>query len=296
MRQNQRTIFPKPTEYSAQPLGTIAALAPTVTHLFGLAAPQLSAELPLAPVIQYGSDTLGSEKVEKCLIFAPDALGAQIWPKCDDAFQRIMKYAPLQIALRSIVPPKTPVCFASMFTGAQPPQHGIRQYERPVVKCDTLFDALIRGEKSVGVVAVKDSSIDLIFRGRKMHYFSEPYDQDVEARALELVANADYAVIIAYQQEYDDTLHKTHPFSRECLEAVAHHIQSFEIIAEAARSRWMDLHHAIIFAPDHGAHTNPTTGKGDHGEDIPEDMLLFHWYGIARGNRAPHNKPARLAP
>ena len=36
----------------------------------------------------------------------------------------------------------------------------------------------------------------------------------------------------------------------------------------------------MILAPDHGAHVDADTGKGDHGLDIPEDMQVSHWYRI----------------
>jgi hypothetical protein len=51
-------------------------------------------------------------------------------------------------------------------TGAQPQVHGIQKKEKPVLTCDTIFDALIRSGKKIAIVAVKGSSIDLIFRKR----------------------------------------------------------------------------------------------------------------------------------
>jgi hypothetical protein len=55
-------------------------------------------------------------------------------------------------------------------------------------------------------------------------------------------------------------------------------------MAEAANQHWKDKGHVVAFTPDHGAHIDPSTGKGDHGLDIPEDMNLFHCYGIFTGN------------
>ena len=43
--------------------------------------------------------------------------------------------------------PVTPVCFGTMYTGAQPAVHGIQKYEKPVIQIDTIFDALIRAGK-----------------------------------------------------------------------------------------------------------------------------------------------------
>ena len=83
-----------------------------------------------------------------------------------------------------------------------------------------------------------------------------------------------------YQQEYDDLLHETEPFSDPCIRAVNNHVSSFSEIVKTASEAWCEHNYAIVFAPDHGAHVDPKTGNGNHGEDIPEDMDLFHWYGL----------------
>ncbi len=263
-----------------RPLGSIASVAPTVAHLFATMPPRLSSEPPLAPVIDYQARVLGSAPVEKCLIFCPDALGAHVWTHWPDYARVISQDAPVRVPLLSVVPTKTPVCFASMFSGGHPHQHGIRQYERPVLKCDTLFDALIRGNKKVAIIAVTNSSMDLIFRERPIDYFSEGYDRDVEHRAVQLIRENRHDLVVVYQQEYDDLLHQTDPFSEACLQAAAHHVDSFTEIASTASHLWSGSSHAVIFAPDHGAHVDPNTGHGDHGADISEDMQLYHWYGI----------------
>lgn len=57
-------------------------------------------------------------------------------------------------------------------------------------------------------MAVKDCCIDLIFRGRVIYYYTEEYDSEVNARTLELIEKKDYDLIVAYNQEYDDVMHK----------------------------------------------------------------------------------------
>ena len=42
----------------------------------------------------------------------------------------------------------------------------------------------------------------------------------------------------------------------------------------------MARRHALVVAPDHGAHFDEALGVGSHGLDIPEDMQVSHWYGI----------------
>jgi len=260
--------------------GSIAALTPTVARLFATAMPLLASEAPIRSVLELHERVTGGKPIERCLVFCPDALGLPIWRSCTDHVDTITGRAGLRVPLLSVMPPKTPVCFASMFTGAQPIHHGITKYERPVLKCETLFDVLLREGWNVAIVAVHDSSIDLIFRQRSLEYFSERYDEEVLERTIRLVQDNRHHLIVVYQQEYDDMLHKTDPFSASCLQAVANHVRSFEAIAEAVQSAWSGHNHAIVFAPDHGAHVDSATGHGNHGLDIPEDMQLFHWYGV----------------
>jgi hypothetical protein len=258
----------------------ITSLTPTVCQLMGLPPPQTTTCSGLDRVANAADRIFGGKSVERCLIFCPDAIGAHLWNRRELDFGTILNTAPLQVPLRSVVPPKTPVCFASMFTGAPPEIHGIRRYERPVLGCDTLFDALLRGNKRVAIIAVRDSSIDLIFRGRCLDYFSETYDAEVLERALQLVQSAEHEVIVAYQQEYDDTLHRTTPLSDECIRAARNHFDAFEALSCAVRQSWGQNRRSVIFAPDHGAHIDPASGHGDHGDDSPEDMHLFHCYGL----------------
>ncbi|MGE5193605.1 MAG: tyrosine-type recombinase/integrase, partial [Deltaproteobacteria bacterium] len=195
----------------------ITDLTPTVCKLMGVPPPKTAASSNLESIGSAADRIFSGQSAEKCLIFCPDAIGAHLWSHPGLDFGKILKNAPIRLGLRSVIPPKTPVCFASMFTGAPPEVHGIRRYERPVLSCDTLFDAVLRAKKRVAIVAVRNSSIDLIFRGRALDYFSEAYDSEVLDRALQLVRDTDHDLIIVYQQEYDDTLHRTTPLSDECL-------------------------------------------------------------------------------
>lgn len=263
-----------------QAAGSIASLTLTVAHLFAVTAPRLSAEQPLESVVQLRERVLDQEPIDRCLIFCPDALGCHIWHTCPNHITHIAGFANVCVPVSSVVPPKTPVCFASMFTGAQPAAHGIRKYKRPVLKCETLFDALIRANKKIAIIAVADSSVDLIFRDRRMDYFSERYDQEVMDRALVTISENRHGLVVVYQQEHHDLLHETEPFSHRCVQAVNNHVASFREIANAACGSWNGHKSATIFAPDHGAHVDTTSGHDDHGLDTPEDMNLFHWYGV----------------
>ena len=153
------------------PRPSIASLTPTLCALCGVSAPFDCGAPALEPVLGLAREALGGQAVRRCLVFAPDAFGGQLRGVLPDLFARVAAAAPLAVPLRSIDPPWTPVCFASMFTGAGPERHGIRKYEKPVLSIDTVFDAFARAGRRVAIVAVHDSSIDRIFRGRALDYF-----------------------------------------------------------------------------------------------------------------------------
>lgn len=224
---------------------------------------------------------LHDRPIERCLIYAPDAIGKHLLSQLPEEFAKAQLLAPLAVDLDAVLPTVTPVCFASMFSGAPPAVHGIQTYARPRLISDTLFDALARAGKRVTIVAVQHSSIDTIFRGRAIDYFSEEYDPQVTARTLELLAADRHDFILAYHQEYDDALHRTTPFSDEALAAARRHFASFTTLAEAAARAWAGHSYALAFCPDHGAHVNPDTGRGTHGSRLPDDVQVRHFFGIA---------------
>jgi hypothetical protein len=258
----------------------ITDVTPTVCRLMDITPPVLCQAEPLAAVLDHAREALGGRSVQRLLLYAPDAIGCHLLPRDPASFNAVRACAPLELRVQSVHPSVTPVCFTSMFTGAVPKVHGIRHYIKPVLACDTLFDALLRAGKRVAIVAVKKSSIDIMFRGRVLQYFSEDYDAQVTARTIELLARNEHDFILAYHQEYDDHLHMTEPFSPECLAAFQHHAASFAELCQAVDAHWAGYDRAVAFTPDHGAHFNAVAGRGAHGENINEDMDLAHFWGV----------------
>lgn len=257
----------------------INSITPTLCRLMGVDVPASLDALSLEEVVSYAED----RKVvccEKVLVFCPDAIGSFLFDKYPDDFRWVQENAPLKCKLQSVFPSFTPVCFASMFTGLMPQQHGINKYEKPILQCETLFDILVKHGKKVAIVAVKDSSIDRIFRGRPIDYYSEEYDAEAVVKAMELLSEDEHDFILVYNQAYDDRLHETSPESNEAMEAFRQNTRNFEILADAFHTAWGNYSRAILFAPDHGAHYNPEKKMGVHGTDLPEDMQVNHFFGL----------------
>ena len=253
---------------------TIASVANTILRVCG--APEGGLEAAAEGADARVAALAPAAGVKKLLVYAPDAIGRLAIAKYPDAFGGLAGAGFRQFPVRSVSPAKTPVCFASMFTGLSPEGHGIRRYEKPVLACKTIFDALPAHGMRTAIVAVKDSSIDLIFRGRPVDYYSEPHDGACTARALELIQAGAHDCLLVYHQEYDDLLHATDPWTPEAREAIGRHVGSFLRLSAAFDGKWAGLPRAALFAPDHGAHTDPATGKGTHGDNIPADMDVAH--------------------
>ncbi|HXH85416.1 MAG TPA: hypothetical protein VNI35_01235, partial [Nitrospira sp.] len=127
---------------------------------------------------------------------------------------------------------------------------------------------------------VENSSIDLIFRNRRIDYFTEAYDEEVVERTLNLIGADQHDFILAYQQEYDDKMHATVPRSPESIRAMTNHVRNFDRVARAARARWATTSHAIAFVSDHGTHIDPSTGRGTHGSNMADDLEVSLFWGV----------------
>ncbi len=258
----------------------MTSLCATLCSFADVSAPQFA-----APLCEELKDRLtesgGTAKTDRILMYNPDAVADYIYDRYRDKFLPCEKIAPVRQRFLTVYPPKTPVCFASMYTGAQPEKHGITKYEKPVVEIDSIFDAFIRAGKKPCIVSVKDQSMDKIFRGRDMAYFSEKYDDEVVERALELIEKDEYDLLCVYNQRYDDSMHRTHPNSKRSLNALDCYASSFVKLGEKVNTCWKNHDTLIGFAPDHGVH-RMLIGLGNHGSNIPEDMNISHLYGIIR--------------
>lgn len=264
-----------PRRAAPPPETSITSVAATVLAVMGVKEGlEPAAAAPDARVLKLAP----AGGVKKVLVYAPDAIGRRMVTVHPEFFEKISAAGFSRADLRSVFPPKTPVCYASMFSGLPPAGHGITRHEKPALRCRTVFDALPAAGLKAAIAAVKDSSIDLIFRGRPVDYCSEEYDPQVTARALALIEAGAHDFILAYHQEYDDLVHAEGPWKPGAVAAAGRHAEAFLKLAEAFDRRWRGFPRALLFAPDHGAHTDPATGKGAHGDNIPADMDVAHFW------------------
>lgn len=260
----------------------ITRTASTVLSLLGVSAPAEMAP-PIGQVLQAAdgrfSPLEGVPVCDRVFLYNPDAIAMWIYEKYADYFTEMEKLTDLRLNMLSVVPPVTPVCFGSMYSGLQPADHGILKYEKPVLKVTTLFDLLAKAGKKAAIVSTEGDSISRIFLEREMDYFIHPHKETCNQKALELIAGDKYDCIVLYNGDYDYHMHRHTPEGKRALRALCENIDTFMELHAAIRTHWNAHRTALAFAPDHGCH-KAYAFLGAHGKNLPCDMNIPHFYSL----------------
>ena len=218
------------------------------------------------------------DKADRAVIYNPDAVALWLYEKYPEFFKEAEENSEDSFALKSVMPSVTPVCFASMYTGLTPDEHGIKKYEKPVLTVDTMFDYLIKAGKKVAIVSTAGDSISKIFLNRDMDYFIYPTKGKVNKTAKKLIAEKKYDVLVIYNGDYDAAMHVVGPEGRAALRHLKANLKTYIEIVNLIKETYKDETVFYGFCPDHGCHLIDG-GHGSHGLDMPEDMNVVHFYG-----------------
>lgn len=256
----------------------ISSVKSTVLSLFGL--PETEGNAPADSIVM---DEIG-KKIDRAVIYNPDAVAYWLYEKYPDKFKGAKAVSDIGISLRSVMPSVTPVCFASMYTGVMPEIHGIQKYTKPVLKTETLFDRMLAEGKKCAIVSTAGDSISKIFLERNMDYYIYPSYKTVNRKALKLIKEDKYDLVVIYNPNYDSFMHATGPEGRPALRALDKNIDFYNKMVNTIKS--LDNGHTYFygFCPDHGCHQ--IDGKrGSHGLDMEEDMNVIHFYGMSNSSK-----------
>jgi predicted AlkP superfamily pyrophosphatase or phosphodiesterase len=219
-------------------------------------------------------------RCDRVFMYHPDAVAAWIYEKYRGLFAPLEERVNMNLPMLSVVPPVTPVCFASMYTGMQPEQHGIRKYVKPVLRVPTVFDDAVRAGKKAAVVSTEGDSISLIFLERDIDYFIYRTKEECCRKALELIREDRHDLIVLYNGDYDYWMHRTSPDGRRALKSLKENIETFCTVCDTAKEAWKGHASAVAFAPDHGCHEIAGGLLGQHGIKAPCDMNIFHFWRL----------------
>jgi len=259
--------------YNPISLDTVCA---SLAYAMGINAPEKAAS-PNSIMTEYVDKAFDGKKADRVFMYNPDAIAEWLYRKYPTLVKEAADYTDIEVPLKAVMPSVTPVCFGTMYTGAQPEVHGIRKYEKPVIKIDSIFDRLIAAGKKVAIVAEKNSSLAMIYCEREMDYYIYPGIAECNAKAAELIIKDEYDFILVYNGDYDSTMHKVGPEGQKALADLRANVKVFAMFNRLIMNNWKNHNTLVGFAMDHGCHE--IDGEcGSHGLDMPEDLNIVHLY------------------
>lgn len=257
---------------------SLDSLCAALAQSMGVTPPEHAAPANEA-LSSYVEEKLGGGRVDRIFMYNPDAVAQWIYEKYPSLIREVEEHTELSVPMACEMPSVTPVCFGTMYTGAQPSVHGIQKYEKPVIRIDSLFDAMIRAGKRCAIVAHKKCSMGAIFLERNMDYYLYSSWAEVNAKGVELILKDEYDLLIVYNGNYDAAMHKYAPEGLEALCELRANAEAFGMFSELIREHWKGHDTLVGFAMDHGCH-EIDDGCGSHGLDMDEDVNILHRYMI----------------
>ncbi|NLG36317.1 MAG: hypothetical protein GX548_13290 [Lentisphaerae bacterium] len=269
-------------ELNAIPVSRFAA---TLAAVAGTEPPR-QAEPPVDWVVELFGQYC-REEFDRVFIFNSDCIAMWLYDKYPEFFEPVLKNTLLALPMRAASPAVTPVNFASLYTGAQPCVHGIQKYEKPVLKTDTLFDSMRRSGKKVALFTLYEvGTMSNIFKQRDIDYYLCNSDSEAEAETRRIIDEDGHDFVCSYGMDYDYIQHRKGPESAAALTALQQQTARFGRLADHIRKVWAHHNTLVVFATDHGVHAvGDGRCAGDHGEDIPEDLNIMHFWGAVKRTR-----------
>lgn len=256
---------------------SMTGVAGAIAACMGIASPA-QAEEPLQDVIDLVRRNIPGGQVDRVIMYNPDAIAQWIWQKYTHMFAPVYRHTQLAVPLRTVMPSVTPVCFGTMYTGALPEVHGIRSYMKPVIRIDTLFDALLRSGKRCAILGDTSCSMSHIFLEKDMDYYAFDTVDEINEKALELIEKDEHDLIAVYNGNYDHEMHLGGPEGETALKSLEKNCRDFDRLMTRVEERWKGHDTLAAFAMDHGCH-EIDGNLGSHGLDMPEDLNVVHFYG-----------------
>jgi len=260
---------------------SLDSICASLAYAMGIEPPKHAAP-PNWELTNYIDKVFDGSKADRVVMYNPDAIAQWIFQKYSGFFDCIRNHVEVEIPLAAVMPSVTPVCFGTMYTGAQPEIHGIQRYEKPVITIDTLFDALIRAGKKPALITYGKCSLGRIYLERNMDYYH--FDERgaagiaaVNAKAAEVILRDQHDFILIYNGNYDGVMHKAGPESVEALSELKANCHAFAWISELIKNNWKHHNTLVGFGMDHGCH-EIDGGCGSHGLDMVEDINIVHLY------------------
>ena len=199
----------------------LSSIRPTVEALLGLKTTR-AADFDVKPVervltlakLKFGERQQRVIDCDRVFIYNPEAIASWVFDNHISIFRPLTSRAGLTCDMAAVEPTIAPACFASMYTGKLPQEHGIRSYKKQVLQANTIFDDLAAAGKKAAVICTAGDSIAELFSDSKADCFLYEKTEHCNMKAMELILEDQYDMIVLYNGSYDAVMHKKGPESK----------------------------------------------------------------------------------
>jgi len=198
------------------------------------------------------------EQAGRVLVFNLDGLGYEMLRRAGS------EYAPhlnslKQLQAMAAYPPISPVSLASMLTGETPDVHGIHSRSDREMACEDIFEKAKAMGKTCAYIEGSQALLNTSLAPVLSLNDKEVYENTCKA----LEANPD--LLFVHFHEIDETAHEYGPYAEQTMQKIKEIDGFVQALCESFDGR-------VIITADHGLHE--TEGGGDHGQFLPEDMIV----------------------
>jgi len=246
--------------------------APTVCEIFGLRNPQPCEAKALRQIVE----AMGHPRQMVTVVF--DGFGTAALEAHRQSCPNLRSMCNTHyLEILSVRPPKTPVNFATMATGASQRVHKIHEKTDPL-DVETLFQVFEESGLSTCVAARRTGSPAFLFSRRASHAAISQSNRDAEVLDLALRAFSRHQPTFTMLQflDIDEVEHEVGPFGRGVSGAVSETDQRLGKLIRAVAA----AAGTMMVLADHGQHevTVEQNGKpatrGKHDGTSPQDFLV----------------------
>jgi len=253
-------------------LADLTCVAPTAAQVLGLPRPRNAEGEALEQVV---ADLRGLQRLAIVIL---DGLGMATWRAAQDHTPVLNRLASSHLVeLQSVRPPVTPVCLATIATGATPETHGVQEREDPF-KAETIFEVVREAGRTSGVAGGAACSAARVLGRwsdvtRRLAGNDEERDDLILAASLRILAEDRPDLFFTQFVALDSASHKHGPFTPQAAEAAGALDGRFGRLLAGLREGG----YGILALADLGQHPidPPRSGKrGWHDGTVEDDMVV----------------------
>ena len=243
---------------------SMTSIAPTVSKLLNVRPPAQSAGVLVDEII----DDMGLH--DRIAVVVLDAFGIATWRRYEELTPNFNLIASQHLLhVRSALPPKTPVNFATIVTGAPSDVHKIRDRAEPLT-VETIFHVLSEASMKSAAVGRASSTVGILLSKFADHkgIAASNLDEEVLQLAVKIVREKSPEFMIIQLLDIDDTGHKFGLAGDEIRTAASdidrHLGELLPYLAEGG--------YGVIVLADHGAHQ--VGDKATHDGSSEDDLVV----------------------